>query len=298
MSQTVVPLTNTSNGADITFSGAASILAALQSSSVADNSELITAAFPGSVLTEGSSGKLGNTLTDPGVYTGWQLNFKLLFVAIASPPALSFQCRYFIVSVDNGSVTATWWIFVDTIVDLTGPPGITILNFNPLGASENVWHTVVLPISAGNAASFAASNLNNLTWSIEYGNYADTTNLQDPPPNFGSYPVSDQFNATFLQLEIPDVPTPPSIVFTGSGGTKVSGAADVTSSGFPMILFTGAGGVKVSSRIIAVLSVDVSGIYTLVQGQRYDTLYVRDSSEETIDVKIPDPFIKTAFIGG
>jgi hypothetical protein len=40
-----------------------------------------------------------------------------------------------------------------------------------------------------------------------------------------------------------------------------------------------------------------SGIYTLVSGQAYDTLYERIPVVSSQDVKIPDPFIKTAFVG-
>jgi len=47
-----------------------------------------------------------------------------------------------------------------------------------------------------------------------------------------------------------------------------------------------------------VLSVDVSGIYTLTAGLRHDKLYQHIGTEETLDVAIPEPFIKTALLGG
>lgn len=40
-----------------------------------------------------------------------------------------------------------------------------------------------------------------------------------------------------------------------------------------------------------------SGIYTLVPGKAYDTLYERIPTVTSQDVKIPDPFIKTAYYG-
>lgn len=40
---------------------------------------------------------------------------------------------------------------------------------------------------------------------------------------------------------------------------------------------------------------DPSGIYTMVVGKTHDTLYNR-GIETSVDVKIPDPFIKTAFV--
>lgn len=41
---------------------------------------------------------------------------------------------------------------------------------------------------------------------------------------------------------------------------------------------------------------DPSGIYRLVDGKTNDTLYIQNDPPNTIDVKIPNPFIKTAFI--
>lgn len=45
-----------------------------------------------------------------------------------------------------------------------------------------------------------------------------------------------------------------------------------------------------------VLIVEPSGIYTLVEGKTHDTLYTH-GSPATVDVEIPRPFAKTAFIG-
>lgn len=41
---------------------------------------------------------------------------------------------------------------------------------------------------------------------------------------------------------------------------------------------------------------DPSGIYTLVPGKSHDTLYNRPGAVTTIEVKIPDPFVKLGFI--
>jgi hypothetical protein len=47
-----------------------------------------------------------------------------------------------------------------------------------------------------------------------------------------------------------------------------------------------------------ILVADASGIYTIVPGKTDDTLYKSARDGTTFDVKIPDPFIKTGFIGG
>lgn len=64
----------------------------------------------------------------------------------------------------------------------------------------------------------------------------------------------------------------------------------LTGTGYGGINFGGA----VSDDII--FSSNPSGIYTLVEGKTHDTLYERLTGVTSVDVKIPDPFIKTGFI--
>lgn len=84
-------------------------------------------------------------------------------------------------------------------------------------------------------------------------------------PNFIS-PPSDPINVVF-DADVPD------IIITGSGGVDFGGASTI------------------------VYIEDPSGIYTLVNHKTNDTLYNR-IDVDPIDVKIPDPFIKTGYIGG
>lgn len=51
-------------------------------------------------------------------------------------------------------------------------------------------------------------------------------------------------------------------------------------------------------RLITIYFLSATGIYTLVPGKANDTLYVEDNPGDTIDVKIPNPFFKTGYIGG
>jgi hypothetical protein len=67
----------------------------------------------------------------------------------------------------------------------------------------------------------------------------------------------------------------------------------------PDINFTGGqdGFIDLGGAATIVLAADPSGIYTLVPGKTNDTLYDRDVTPVgTIDVKIPDPFLKTGFL--
>lgn len=52
-----------------------------------------------------------------------------------------------------------------------------------------------------------------------------------------------------------------------------------------------------SSLNDVVFMMNVSGIYTLVEGKTHDTLYERMTGITSQNVKIPDPFVKTGFIG-
>lgn len=58
------------------------------------------------------------------------------------------------------------------------------------------------------------------------------------------------------------------------------------------------GGIKLGSSALQVLSIDPSGIYTLVKNKTRDTLYDRQGSITSTDVKIPNPFAKTGYFGG
>jgi hypothetical protein len=49
---------------------------------------------------------------------------------------------------------------------------------------------------------------------------------------------------------------------------------------------------------LEILITDASGIYVLKPGQAFDKLYASERDGSTRTVKIPDPFIKTGFIGG
>lgn len=74
---------------------------------------------------------------------------------------------------------------------------------------------------------------------------------------------------------------------SGAGSTSIVATGDGTQF---------SGSVPLGSLVI--LLTDHSGIYTLVPGKSNDTLYSSLRDGTTRDVKIPNPFIKTGFIGG
>lgn len=67
----------------------------------------------------------------------------------------------------------------------------------------------------------------------------------------------------------------------------------------PIIVISGttfSGSIPLTPFVITLA--DASGIYSLTPGKTNDTVYDNVNPPETIDVKIPNPFIKTGFIGG
>lgn len=60
---------------------------------------------------------------------------------------------------------------------------------------------------------------------------------------------------------------------------------------------TGSGGVDFGGSPTIVYIEDASGIYTLINRKTNDSLYNR-IEDDILDVKIPDPFVRTGFIGG
>jgi len=82
-----------------------------------------------------------------------------------------------------------------------------------------------------------------------------------------------------LTFALPAIDTSPIIIILGVGnGTQFSGSTTL-------------------GELVTIFFTDGTGIYTLVKDKRNDTLYVQDLNPiQTIDVKIPDPFIKTGFL--
>lgn len=66
----------------------------------------------------------------------------------------------------------------------------------------------------------------------------------------------------------------------------------------PDIVVKGEGGLTLGGSTPTTLLRDISGIYTLVTDKRNDTLIDRQTGVASVEIKIPDPFIKTGYIGG
>lgn len=93
---------------------------------------------------------------------------------------------------------------------------------------------------------------------------------------------------------------PPSLTLVGSGGLLIGGSAGDSDGGIVLanLNVDGSGGLEIGGSALLVLSVDSSGIYTLVKDKTHDTLYERVAGITSVDVKIPDPTAKTGYLGG
>jgi len=82
--------------------------------------------------------------------------------------------------------------------------------------------------------------------------------------------------------------------YTAEGGFIFGGSAGIGGNqitGTGGFIFGGGG------RDFMILSPDIGGIYFLDFLATHDTFYLRDGFQGTEDVKIPDPFIQTAYLG-
>ena len=66
----------------------------------------------------------------------------------------------------------------------------------------------------------------------------------------------------------------------------------------PNVAVLGEGGLVLNGQVPLTILKDVSGIYTLVPGKTNDTLYDRLTGQPSVNVAIPNPHIKTGYIGG
>lgn len=92
---------------------------------------------------------------------------------------------------------------------------------------------------------------------------------------------------------VPDVQTPQLLIFTIPASCSGAGLMDLVATG---------NGTQFSGDIVlgtlTILLANASGIYTLVKGKTSDTLYSSARDGTTYNVKIPNPFARTGFIGG
>lgn len=212
-------------------------------------------------------------------------------------------------------------------IDISGTQGIAPIysydEVHPLPVPSNVHLFTELPGVTFECSFVAGSvntsltyiqiigtyEINNFSWALENNSPVDTgdsvtittdptlTNPLDPTqiltvdidytdesgnPQTINVPQSEWTLITFFFFifTLPTIPPEAKILTINITSTQFTGTVPL--GVLTTIYFTGA-----------------SGIYKLVRGKTNDTMYnVIDPDGGTVDVKIPDPFIKTGFIGG
>lgn len=191
-------------------------------------------------------------------------------------------------------------------------------------ASQNVLMTMTMPhdlrasSAAGGTVSAAASyNFDIADWRIEFEydstSYSWTLSVPDEPVSPGNLITvtsPDENGIDFTELLTVDVVLPSGTIISVPFGDWVIVGPNLFVFIMPdfggeeptvvtiVITSTQFSGSVTLGTLITIYFLSATGIYRLVMNKRSDTLYIEEDPGETIDVKIPNPFAKTGFIGG
>lgn len=254
------------------------------------------------------------TAVDPGIDTGFNIKIRARFFTAVAEGELDLNIWLVADTLDTGSFFKQCQGFCSYGFNLAG-------DLAPCFDSSN-FVEVDIPLSEAEVQAFRAA-----------GGFAEsgiwiTTAVTSQDASL----VTADFDVSYVALEIPGTtPVEPDLELVQSGGFELSGSGqepitqsggyelsgggedfywtnDITQSGGFELSGGGLygsneiiqdGGLELSGggRDFYLVAPDISGIYVLVPGKHYDTWYKRDGlPAETVDVKIPDPFVSLAFI--
>lgn len=206
-----------------------------------------------------------NSVTDPGINTGHKVRYRLKWENIIT--ADSFTELF--VQLTFGGVGHNFKIASPTPGQGILPGTFTVVEYTMTSGEVDNYRANGGYAGAGNSVP-----------QIGLVFYSDLF-----PPNNGSQEVYFDF----IEVEVPDAG---STEVTGSGGMELDGDGVIN---IPNI--TGSGGISLGGSPTIIASVDISGIYEIQDNKRNDTLYARESTDDTVDVEIPRPHYRTAFFG-
>lgn len=107
-----------------------------------------------------------------------------------------------------------------------------------------------------------------------------------------------QIQYAYISFDV-NVLDAPTLNITGDASLNIGDIDEDFIEMSPQLFIIGSGGIELNSGADEILSKDISGIYTLVANKTNDTLYNRTAGGSVTSqiVKIPDPFIKSGYIG-
>jgi len=256
-------------------------------------------------------GAILDTAGDPGVDTGFVARLRLKFSSdVVTDGDVFITIQLYAGDIDDFSNAITFW------TGETSPVPVGVL----APAVGTTFVEIEIPLTEVQVQNFRAK-----------GGFSDASVIIHC--EFSSLNLNiDNFDISYFALEIPDSSSS-SLEIIGSGGFifggqglgldyfvpqggfKFGGDAELYfdpleiegtggfifsgSAGLGGNQITGTGGFIFSGggRDFLILSPDIGGIYFLDFDAHHDTFYLRDGFQGTEDVKIPDPFIQTAYLG-
>lgn len=151
-----------------------------------------------------------------------------------------------------------------------------------MGGATSATKGISTPSTSSSPLVFTFTPISPILYDINFtGGSGGIVNTNDPTRNDGS-------SGAWTDWETWDGDSENWGEWGGSGNDGISGGSGSGSGG---------GGIDLGGAATIVFSINPSGIYTITPGKLHDTLYERLGETTTINVKIPDPFIKTAFLG-
>lgn len=215
----------------------------------------------------------------------------------------------------GGSVSAS--VPVNTLIDY--PTVITISDLLSLGPQFIISGNASLINGVPNPGFFWVGTLSVDSFSVvgSYQIIQYTWNIDAPPKvqngdtititSDGDNPLDlddiTEVDVQYLDPSTQEIIVTPITVFTTQGPRILVFTLDGVPSGVPKIrIFVKSNGRQFSGSVLlgellTIFFTDGTGIYKLVPGKTNDTLYIQDVVPyATINVKIPDPTLKTAFV--
>lgn len=247
----------------------------------------------------------GGMATDDAQVTSWSsslANWDSASPTLANPTDVLGVNEIQINVSWNGVLPATPFI-MPRVTDGSSYPGFPVppVDPNPVtafdtfylyGGWDDAGATGATPGAIVNPSVTATGNPGEYTVDLTPGPDTEIIEIQSPSGTVvtvvpvGNFPVI---------LELPG----PTVVLTPiNPNPSITVGPPSVLTVIPQFDYVMSGGFDLGGSPTIQLIGDPAGIYTLVPGKTHDTLYERNAGSLTEqDVKIPDPFIKTAFFG-
>ena len=251
---------------------------------------------------------------DPGVWDSFTTNFGLDSIGGTFDPAtdsLNFlvgqiDATFFqpaaVLAIDASPTSGLSITKTTSPIEVSGNPVLTPATGIPYAVARFSWVSDsddCSGLTAPTGLTVTDSVTGAITWTIPggaTGTIVKVVSLTETTEEYVAGPTNDYIPTLSGDLTITIYAVSGAPVICTSSGVSVS--VSVTA---PLIFTMGEDGITTGIFLGGTSTLQFignpSGIYTVVPGKAYDTLYERIPAVTSQDVKIPDPFIITAYIG-